>query len=141
MAFPETCAGALDAIADSAYKSLTYSNRALTDINNALSHWNLGQDHEAIEDLIKGLSDTNTAAGYAGYGYDPFAYVGPWWYYFTNCIAGLDMDSLLNVMLEADPKQVEYFVGLVDAYRQSIWNKPFNSEFFAALARGFEQWA
>ncbi|GAH29755.1 unnamed protein product, partial [marine sediment metagenome] len=34
----------------------------------------------------------------------------------------------------------EYFVGLVDAYRQSIWNRPFNKDFFAALARGFMEW-
>ncbi|GAH92394.1 unnamed protein product, partial [marine sediment metagenome] len=25
-----------------------------------------------------------------------------------------------------NPDQTEYFVGLVDAYRQSIWNRPFN---------------
>ncbi len=50
----------------------------------------------------------------------------------------LTMDAIINVMLTAEPAQVEYFVGLVDAYRQSIWNKPFNEDFFAALARGFE---
>jgi len=62
-------------------------------------------------------------------------------YYLEHCIGGeFDMDTLLSTMLAADPKQVQYFVGLVDAYRQSIWNQPFNEEFFAALARGFEQW-
>lgn len=50
----------------------------------------------------------------------------------------LTMDDILSVMVTAEPEQVNYFVGLVDAYRQSIWNKPFNEEFFAALARGFE---
>ena len=52
----------------------------------------------------------------------------------------VNMASIINAMLTADPEQVKYFVGLVDAYRQSLWNKPFNSEFYAALARGFEQW-
>ncbi|GAH62913.1 unnamed protein product [marine sediment metagenome] len=52
----------------------------------------------------------------------------------------LTMESLINVMLLADPSEVEYFIGIVDAYRQSVWNKPFNQEFFAALARGFEEW-
>jgi len=65
-------------------------------------------------------------------------------YYLANCIeAGappLTMDDILSIMVTAEPEQIEYFVGLVDAYRQSIWNKPFNSEFFGALARGFEQW-
>jgi len=61
---------------------------------------------------------------------------------YWNSLAGgeFDMDTLLSTMLQAEPDQVQYFVGLVDAYRQSIWNQPFNEEFFAALARGFEQW-
>lgn len=52
----------------------------------------------------------------------------------------LTMDAILSTMLAADPKQVEYFVGIVDAYRQSVWNRPFNQEFFTALGRGFMQW-
>lgn len=59
-------------------------------------------------------------------------------WHFTG--AELDMDSLLSTMLSADPDQVEYFVGLLEAYRQSVWNRPFNEEFFAALARGFMIW-
>ncbi len=50
------------------------------------------------------------------------------------------METLINTMLVADPEEVTYFIGLVDAYRTSIWNKPYNSEFYAALARGFETW-
>lgn len=49
-----------------------------------------------------------------------------------------DMDTLLSTMVSADNDQLKYFIGIVDAYRQSIWNKPFNAEFFAAIARGFE---
>ncbi len=52
----------------------------------------------------------------------------------------LTFDDILALMLEADPYQVQYFVGLVDAYRQSIWDRPFNKEFFAALGRGFQLW-
>jgi len=60
--------------------------------------------------------------------------------------AGLDepykltMADILSVMVSATSDELENFIGLVDAYRQSLWNKPFNAEFFAALARGFEQW-
>ena len=54
--------------------------------------------------------------------------------------AEVDMDSIIVAMLSANPDQVEYFVGLVDAYRQSIWNRPFNESFYAALARGFMIW-
>jgi len=69
---------------------------------------------------------------------------GPHWYYLDNCVSGgeyeLTMDKMINTMLMADPSEVTYFIGLVDAYRQSIWNAPFNKEFYSALARGFMQW-
>lgn len=141
MAYPETCAGALGAMKNSAANSLIYSGKALTHINAAESHWNLNQDHLAIQDIISALRDVNLAAAYAGYGYAPFDYVGPWWWYFTNCIGEteLTMADILDTMLAAEPYEINYFVGIVDAYRQSIWNKPFNVEFFAALARGFEE--
>jgi len=47
------------------------------------------------------------------------------------------MDSLLSAMVTATDPQLMNFIGLVDAYRQSLWNKPFNAELFAALAKGF----
>jgi len=52
--------------------------------------------------------------------------------------ASITMSDILDVMVTATPNELQYFIGLVDAYRQSLWNKPFNQEFFAALARGFE---
>ena len=57
-----------------------------------------------------------------------------------DIVTEVTMDGILSAMLGANPDQVEYFVGLVDAYRQSIWNRPFNKDFYAALARGFMQW-
>lgn len=48
------------------------------------------------------------------------------------------MDSILSVMVTAEQSQLRNFIGLVDAYRQSLWNKEFNAEYFAAIARGFE---
>lgn len=70
-------------------------------------------------------------------GYDP-TYTILW--LLKNIETEFDMDSLLSTMLGADPEQVTYFIGLADAYRQSIWNRPFNEEFFAALGRGFMTW-
>lgn len=142
MPYPETCAGALDAMKQSASRSLIYSNRSLNHMSDAWTHWYVNQDHEAIEDILSALSDTNIAAGYAGYGYAPFDYVGPWWWYFTNCIetAVFDMDTLLSVMLTASDDEYKNFIGLVDAYRVGLWNKPFNAEYYAALARGFASW-
>lgn len=50
------------------------------------------------------------------------------------------LDAILSAMVKAQPEQIDYFIGLVDAYRQSLWNKPFNREYYAALARGFQLW-
>jgi len=52
--------------------------------------------------------------------------------------AEVTMDAILSVMVTATDSQLMNFIGLVDAYRQSLWNKDFNAEYFAALARGFE---
>ena len=142
MAQPLTCEGALLAMKESAKYSLNYSNYAIEHFNDALAHWNLNQDHLAIQDLISGAKDANVAAGYAGYGYTPFDLVGPWWWYFTNCLdAGeVTMSSILLAMLTADFEQLKKFVGIFDAYRVAIWNAPFDAEYYAAIARGFQKW-
>lgn len=59
---------------------------------------------------------------------------------FTYCNGDVDitLDDILTAMVSATPEQLTYFVGIVDAYRLSVWNKPFNAEFYAALARGFQ---
>lgn len=49
------------------------------------------------------------------------------------------MEDIIDAMSAANHIEIRYFVGIVDAYRQSIWNKPFEQEFFAALARAFER--
>ena len=53
----------------------------------------------------------------------------------------IDMDAILNAMLAAKPDQVTQFVGIEQAYMGAIWNAPYNHEMYAALARGFRQWA
>ena len=52
----------------------------------------------------------------------------------------LTMADIISTMLTADSEEVRWMVGLIDAYRQSIWKQPFNREFYAGLAKGFEQW-
>lgn len=52
----------------------------------------------------------------------------------------LTMSDILTTMLSATPAEVQTFIGIADAFRQSIWNRPFNREYYAALARGFEIW-
>ncbi len=51
-----------------------------------------------------------------------------------------DMESILEAMLVADPDEVLKFIGLVDAFRNSVWTRPFNQELYAALSKGFQKW-
>jgi len=53
---------------------------------------------------------------------------------------GIDMDSILNAMFSASFTQLQKFIGLEDAYRLAIWNAPFNAEWYASIARGFQKW-
>lgn len=134
-----SCSDALQTIKSDASQIVTYYNRAMTHFNDAETHWNLLEDHLAIQDLISAGRDVNVSASGFG-GWSPYDYQGPIWWYLTECLEGLTMATLIQTMLTANPQEVEYFIGLVDAYRQSIWTRPFNQEFFAALSRGFMQW-
>lgn len=49
----------------------------------------------------------------------------------------VSMSSIIMAMYEATPQELTSFIGLVDAFRQTIWNKPFPKEYFAEIARGF----
>jgi len=106
----------------------------------ANAKWGMGDYNVALYYLIQSVGhviDGGRSLLTKAAGYDP-TYTILWC--LKNIETGVDMDTLLSTMLGANPEQVTYFIGLVDAYRQSIWNKPFNEEYFAALARGFEQW-
>jgi len=76
----------------------------------------------------------NFTAGFTGDGFDG-SYLNNLLYYSGK--STLDMDAIINAMLRADTDQLTKFVGIEDAYRSAIWLKPFNGEFYAALARGF----
>jgi len=134
----KSCSDALVRIKSGASSWVTYYNRAANHHNDAQTHWDAGQDHEAIEDLLLEVYDIRQMGEMWG-GWSPYDYEGPIWWYLTNCVTGyeLTMGDLLSVMLSASEDEYRYFIGLVDAYRVGLWNKPFNSEYFAALARGF----
>lgn len=50
------------------------------------------------------------------------------------------MDAILSVMITSSFEDLQKFIGIVDAYRVALWNAPFNADFYAALARGFQKW-
>ena len=142
MASPETCAGALTDIKKMTTSGSMFSLMGYGHTGDAYTHWGSGQDHAAIEDLCLACYDYGNSTGYLAFNYNPWVGEGPMYWYLVNCVTSFEMtmEVILTTMLAAKPNEVEYFVGLVDAYRQSIWNRPFNQEFFAALSRGFMQW-
>lgn len=115
------------------------------DLTNAQISYAGGDDHAALGSLINSvdkLVDTWL------YFYDTYVYPYPRYnliklFDITGSrldaleAGGVTMDAINSAMLTATDDQYKYFIGLVDAFRVGLWNKPFEAEFFAALARGF----
>ncbi|GAI68032.1 unnamed protein product [marine sediment metagenome] len=64
-------------------------------------------------------------------------YESIYWGAKGNGANGVTMSAILSAMIAADFDDFQSFVGIVDGYRAALWNKPFNAEYYAALARGF----
>lgn len=93
----------------------------------------------AASHMYYGILDLSTAYPWPQTGY--YRYNMLYWIN-DNWPSGTDvtMESILSAMVAATPEELTHFIGLVDAYRVALWNAPFNAEFYAALARGFQQW-
>lgn len=118
-----------------------YCNASWDEQSDAQLWLNLGNHAFAIQYLIEAVEDNTFGVWNClvrNTSYSP-PYAVP--YFFTNYVDGdVDMTAILDAMLEANEEQVKYFVAMNDAYRQSIWNKPFDNEYFASLARLFARW-
>ena len=142
---------ALIAELDSKYQTAQgYTSAARGYLQHAQAHWDIGQDHEAIDALIDAIFEHNQTCekimyqgfyGWPGNGLAltdaldrdkacPFITAAP--------PSEVTMDDVLSAMITATSEQLEKFIGLVDAYRVSLWSEPFNIDFYAALARGFK---
>ena len=119
------------------------------DTDKAWEQWDLGDDHWCLYRTLSAVTHIDSAGedivGYFLWGANGFDSMIPLAFrYLKGEIDAIeptiDMSMIINAMLEADPDQVKWFVGIVDAFRQSIWNQPFDAEFFAALGRGFMLW-
>lgn len=122
---------------------------AQTSWNQAQTSWDAGDDHIAIGKILDGLhkcADSHIKL------MDTYTYEYPR-FNITKLFdligtfmaeAGeppeyeLTMAALLSVMITATDDEYKNFIGLVDAYRVGLWDKPFNAEYYAALARGFK---
>jgi len=118
-----------------------------TDYAFAVSSYGGGDDHVALGHLLNAIAHYRDAythsLGYLGGTPEQYLLINllrECWEYDHEYGDAVNMDTILSAMVTATPDQVMYFVGLEDAYRQSIWTQPFNVEYFAALARGFAQW-
>jgi len=130
-----------------------YANSHRFALNNyrqtAFVRWGLGDDHGAIESLIEAMNEANDAFGdmfaKSYYGWNGSTYVLPTALdrnkacpFITEAPpVDVTMAAVLSAMITADFDELQKFIGIVDAYRVSLWNAPFNAEFYAALARGF----
>ncbi|GAI62812.1 unnamed protein product [marine sediment metagenome] len=80
----------------------------------------------------------NELADFAEATYDQsHLYESIYWGAKGNGANGVTMSAILSAMIAADFDDFQAFVGIVDGYRAALWNKPFNAEYYAALARGF----
>ena len=140
----QSCADALEKMALMVSGCDLYADYADAHAAQALIKWNASDYPGAILQLISAVYDSSNAARYAGGYLFPYVIGGPVKWYLLNCIEAapytLTMDAILSVMVTATNDEYRYFIGLVDAYRVGLWNKPFNAEFYAALARGFAAW-
>lgn len=135
-----TCPEALAKIRGYYGWSDTYQEWGVTNNQQALAHWNLFEDHEALGHLISANSQTNAAVSMLIGNFDDFwpDYAIAWW--MENCAGGANMDDILTAMLSATHEELTKFMGITQAYKVAVWDTPFNEEFYAALARGFKTW-
>lgn len=134
-------------------------NYAAGKMAGAGSHMDFAVDFAGVGDYENAIKQTHNAFDHVLDTHSQFFYIGAVEYPRYHIIdlfeiidtrfidleaaepAEITMAAILQVMLTATAAEIKYFVGIVDGYRQAIWNQPFDSEFFAALARGFEEWA
>jgi len=129
-------------LCDSWTWGIYYFNKFNQYKNTARNRWNTGQDHEAIGYMLTALDylqdSLNNLPDYSAPNYLSATLTESIYWANTDVSAPpLDMDAILSAMITADLSQFQKFIGIEDAYRMSLWNKPFNIEFYAALARGF----
>ncbi len=124
----------------------TYFALAKDDIWEAKQQFGVWTDKKVLETLINGCWRLYTSVG-ALIGYAEPTTIDYQIPYFLREFtiaeapdAGITMRMILDEMFTADNEELKQFIALVDAYRQSLWNKPFDVNYWAAVARGFEVW-
>jgi len=106
-----------------------------TSINNADKHWQAGQDHEAIQDLLQAAQDTKDTLDYM------LCYIWPFvpktclckiLYQLYDSIGGepppeyeLTAKKICEAWAVNDFEDRALTIAFIDRMRQIIWNEPF----------------
>ena len=116
----------------------TYWRNATTEYDTAYTEFYFGDPNVGLEYSILAGMDLCVAVGMLS-NLDDGWYPDDTLHEYIQMWATANMDTILNAMLQASFDQLTKFVGITDAFKSAIWDKPFNAEFYAALARGFRQ--
>ncbi len=137
-----SCANALVKIRMGGSSIVTYYNRAMTHHADAQAHWNAGEDHLAIEDMLLSMYDIRHMGLEFG-GWIPYDLEGPIWYYLTNCVGEYELTlvKMIEAYIAADDDHRSAQRLLFDAYQASMYDKPFDQEYHALWIQRFRSWA
>lgn len=136
---PASCSDALTQIKAAGASWVTGYNNAANHHADAETHWGLGQDHEAIQDILLELYDIRQMGNELG-GWIPYDYKGPIWWYLTNCVTELTLIQMIEAYINADDDARSAHRLLLDAYQASMYDKPFDREYHALWIQRFRSW-
>ncbi len=133
MAWPYDCSGALSQIKYHTKSSFLRADDAITHKQAASIHWNLNQDHLAIEDILSALTDLVGAIKYGSFAYDNFYPYGALFYFLNPenenpCIGApeLTAEAICEAWAKDDFKGRAWTIAFIDRMRQMIWDEPFD---------------
>lgn len=108
---------------------------ALTAWSGSTNLFQVVTNGSALFSILYTMINQHTQLDVATQWQDAAHYAALW--YAGQGGASVTMDDILTAMLTAEYDQLQKFIGIEDAYRSALWDQPFNSEFYAALANGF----
>jgi hypothetical protein len=90
---------------------------------------------ELIITAMRQLGDYTATAWDRSYFYESI-----YWSAQPTATYELTMLKIIDAMVSSTSDELETFICIEDAFRASIWNKPFNYEWYAGMVRAFKSW-
>lgn len=131
------------AIKNQSNSIVIYSLMSLNHRSDAWAHWYALEDHLAIQDILHALSDTAYCAD-LGYGaWEPYPVGGPLFQWMKLYGGGEELTLLafIEAYIDADDDHRAALQLLFDAYKASMYNKPFDLEYHQNWVQRFLSWA